>query len=830
VWWETLSGLLKVGPREHWAILKQDCGYAARMMRKNPGFTLLAILTLGLGIGANTAIFSAVHAILLKPLPYPEGNQLVVVRQAASGQGLQDISFSVKEVNDYRAQNKTLAGLEEYHTMTFTLLGREEPLRVQTGVVSAGFFDLFGVRPILGRSFRPEDDRVGAPAVLLVSYEFWKNSLGGDPEIVGKTFRMNDRVHTVIGVLPPVPQYPNENDVYMPTSACPFRSSEHMRDDRDSRMMNVFGRKRDGITAAQVNADLATIAGRLKQDYPKSYPAAMGYGTTELSLQNELTKQARPTLLILLAAAGFVLLIACANVANLMLARMSQREREMAVRTALGAGQSRILRQLLTESVLIAILGAVVGVLFASGSLQVLTGFASRFTPRAREIRLDYVVLLFALIAAIGTSVFFGSISAFFSRETVATGLKEGPGGVWSSRSRHRLRSVLIISQVAFSFLLLAGAGLMLRSFIRLTKVNPGFVAQNVLAMDINANFSKYTKPEQYAGLAQRLLESVKTEPGVLSAAISSSFPFDPDSVMFGPQFGTFDIENRPLKDGEVQPVTTFRAVSPDYFRTLGIPLLSGRAFTDLDSREAPKVAIINQALAKHRWPSEDAIGHRLSVDSGMNWMTIVGVVGNTKELGLDRPADDQLYVALDQFPSVGSLVVRSSGDPLALGRDLRQRIYEVDSDTAITNMQTIEHARGATLTSPRLTADLMGIFAGLALVMAATGIGGIMALTVSQRIREIGIRMALGARPSSVLKMILGQGLALGLIGIAIGVFSTLALTRLLRTMLFEISPTDPATLMSVTALLITVAISSCVIPAWRAATIDPLGALRFE
>src|SRR6202050_2984953 len=813
VWWETLTGLLKTGPREHWEILKQDCAYAARMMRKNLGFTLIAVLTLGLGIGANTAIFSVVNAVLLKPLPYPKGKQLVVVRQAATGQGVADIAFSVPEVNDYRTQNKTLAGLEEYHTMTFTLLGREEPLRVQTGVVSAGFFDLFGVKPILGRSFRPEDDQVGAPAVLLVSYEFWKNSLGGDPQIVGKTFRMNDRVHTVIGVLPPVPQYPNENDVYMPTSACPFRSSESMRDNRDSRMMNVFGRERDGVTSHQVNADLATIAGRLKQDYPKSYPAGDGYSASAFSLQNELTKQARPTLLVLLAAAGFVLLIACANVANLMLARMAQRERELAVRSALGAGQSRLLRQLLTESVIIALLGALLGLLCASGSLELLTGFASRFTPRAREIRIDYIVLLFALAAAMATSVVFGSLSAFFSRETVSSGLKEATGAASSSRGRHRVRSLLIISQVAFSFLLLAGAGLMLRSFVRLTKVSPGFVSQNVLAMDINANFAKYTKPEQYAGLAQRLLESVKTEPGVVSAAISSSFPFDPDSIIFGPQFGTFDIESRPLKDGEVQPITTFRSASPDYFRTLGIPMIKARTFTNQDSREAPKVAIINQALAKHRWQNEDPIGHRVSVDNGKTWMAIIGVVGDTKEFGLDRPADDELFVALDQFPNVGSLIVRTMSDPMTLARDLRRRIYEVDADTAITNMETIEHARGATLTSPRLTANLMGVFAGLALVMAATGIGGIMALTVSQRMHEIGIRMALGARPSAVLTMVLRQGLVLGLAGIAIGVLATMGLTRLLQTLLFEISPTDPATLVSVTCVLIGAAIVSCVV-----------------
>jgi putative ABC transport system permease protein len=442
LWWETIQGIFKTAPREHWEILKQDLTYAVRMMRKNAGFTVMATVILALGIGANTAIFSVVHAVLLRPLPYPNGQQLVFIRQQAQKQGLDDIGFSVHEIQDYREQNQTLSGLVEYHAMSFILFGHGDPDRVRSAVVSANYFDLFQVTPLLGRTFVPDDDKLGAAPVLLLSYEYWKNKFGSDPAIVGKTFEMNDKVHTVVGVLPPLPQYPTETDVYMPTSACPFRSSQKMIDNRDSRMMEAFGRLRPGVSVAQANADFSTIAGRLKSEYPKSYPDNIGYTSRTMPLQQELTREARPTLLMLLAAAAFVLLIACANVANLMLARMSRRERELAVRTALGAGQSRILRQLLTESFLIALVGGLFGLAFAYSSLQLLTQFAARLTPRAHEIRIDGGVLAFTLLAALGTSIVFGTLSAIFHPREFVFEFEGGQFRCWSwtlqeSRARH---------------------------------------------------------------------------------------------------------------------------------------------------------------------------------------------------------------------------------------------------------------------------------------------------------------------------------------------------------------------------------------------------------
>ncbi len=830
LWLAALKEFFTTSPRDQWDILTQDVSYAVRTLRKSPGFALTAILTLALGIGANTAIYSVVHAVLLSPLPYRDGASLVMLRHPAEKMSVRDIQFSVPEINDYRSQNQTFTDIAEYHGMSFTLFGHGDPDRVRTGVVSANYFPMLGVSPVLGRTFTSDDEKHGAPAVLVLSHEYWRDKFGGDPDIVGKTFEMNDKVHTVVGVLPPLPQYPDEDDVYMPTSACPYRSSDDMIQGRDERMMELFGRIKPGVTQDQARADLATITSRLAAAYPASYKPENGIAVTATPLKSELTSGARTILLALLAAAGFVLLIVCANVANLTLSRVARRERELAVRSALGAGKIRLLRQLFTESFILAAIGGGLGLLLANSSLELFTAFAARLTPRAREIQIDSGVLFFTFAAAFATSLIFGTVSALFSGADISSGLKQGSAGAGLGRSRNRLRSALIVCQVAFSFVLLVGAGLMLRSLLNIQRVSPGFVPEHVLAMKLNFNWSKYAGQEQYAAAAKKLTDRVQAEPGVTAAATASNYPLEAELVAVGPGVIPFMVEGRAPEPGAKPPVTAATAVSPDYFKALGIPLQSGRVFEETDNRKHPSVAIINQELRRLLWPTEDPLGKRVSFNQGKSWIEIVGVVGNVKDFGLNHAATAEIYAPMAQEPDPATLIVRTAADPSAMSQRIRNVIREVDSQTAVTHEMSIEQARRDSLESPRLTASLLGVFALLALVIAATGIGGIMALAVGQRIRELGIRMALGAQPREILQMVVREGVGMALIGAAIGAAGALVLTSLIRSMLFRVSPFDPATFIAVGIVLVASAFAASYIPARRAANASPLEALRAE
>ena len=827
LWWETISGIFRTAPAEHAAMFGQDAGFALRMMRKNPGFTLAAVLTLGLGIGANSAIFSVVNAVLLKPLPYQHGERLVHLQQQAKQLGVSNLPFSVPEISDYRAQNHTFDGLVEYHNMNFILLGRNEPERVETGVVSWNYFDIFGLKPLAGRNFRPEDEEPGAPAVLLLSYEYWIRSFGGDPTVVGKTFKMNDRVHTVVGILPPVPQYPDENDVYMPTSACPFRSSKAMIESRRSRMLTVFGRLKTGVSLAQAQADLNGVADNIVHANPDIYPAAANYSIRSAALQDELTSNARPTMLVLLAASGFVLLIACANVANLNLARMVRRERELAIRAAMGAGRARVFRQLLTESFLLAMIGGALGLLFSWGTLHLLVNFAARFTPRAREIHMDAAVLIFTLGVAALTSILSGTAPALAARESVVGSLKEGSGQSTLGRGRQRLRSALIVSQVAVSFLLLIGAGLMLRSFVKLQHVDPGFEPENVLTMNIGLNFVKYNTGQKQLAFFEELLEKIKLQPGVKSAAASMSIPLSGTMNMTG----DFQLEGQVPVPGQSLPVADFRVVSPEYFESLHVPLLEGRAFRRTDRQDTPLVAVINRTAAKHFWGTQDPVGKRFSEDTGKTWTEIVGVVGDVHQQGLDKNPGDEIYAPLAQNPLLdGSLVVKTAVEPMSVAHKIIELLYEVDPNQPAARVRSMEQVRAESMAAPRLTTNLLGIFAGLALLIAAAGIGGVMALVVSQRKHEIGVRMAIGARPREILQMVLGQGMGLALIGVGLGLAGALGMTSALRQLLFEVEPTDPFTFAGVALVLALAAFIACYIPARRAARVDPIVALRAD
>jgi len=828
LWWETISGVFRTAPAEHLSILGQDTRYALRTLRKNPGYAMVAVFTLALGIGASSAIVSVVAAVLLRPLPYQDDAQLVVLHQSASKATQNEVLFSVPEIQDYRAQTSAFSSLVEYHSMRFTLYSRDEAARVRAGVVSPGFFGMFGVKPILGRDLNEGDDQPGAPAVLLLSYEYWKQHCTGDPNIVGRVFQMNDRVHTVVGVLPPVPQYPDENDVYMPTSACPFRGMPALQADRNGHMMSLFARLKEGRTPEQASADLRVVAARLEEHYPKFYPAQLGFTAGAGLLRNELTTHARITLWVLLAASACLLLIACANVANLTLARMSARERELTVRTALGAGKGRLLRQLATESLMIGLAAAVLGVFLASQSLHLLAAFTASLTSRAREIHMDSTVLLVALAVAVGTSMVFGSISALHSRDDIAGGMKDGAPHSTAGRSRHRTRSLLVVCQIAFSMVLLIGAGLLLRSLLKLQQVDPGFVPNRVLAVKMDLNWSKYPRPEQRRELGRRVLEAIQSLPGILSAALSSSYPLDRDNVI-GEGNDEFRIEGQPLRGG-LPRTGVVRAATVDYFKTLGIRLLEGRSFDPSDSDESALVAVINQSMARHYWSNESAIGHRISFDNGQKWNRIVGVVADVHEFGPQKPVGDEAYLAYAQYPTLSTLLIRADGAPTLLANQVRRAIRNVDVQTAIASVRTMEEARQDAVSSPRVLANLLAIFAALALVIAAAGVGGMLALAVNQRWHEIGIRIALGAQPNTVVRMIVRQGMTLVVSGLAVGVLAASALTRLMRSLLFEVTPFDPATFAAVALTLAGVALTACYLPARRALDVDPLQALRGE
>ncbi len=808
--------------------LWQDVRYGVRVLAKNPGFALAAMVTLALGIGANTAMFSVVYGVLLRPLPYAQGSQLVVLHRSAARPHINDFFYSVKEICDFRDGNHTLQGVVEHHTMNFLLIGKDTAERVETAVVSANFFDVLGVKPILGRTFVPADDAPGGPAVLILTYKYWRAHQGGDPNIVGKVFEMNDRPHTVIGVLPPIPQYPAEADVYMPTSQCPTRSSAEFIRDRRKRMMIAFGRLKSGVTPAQAQADLAVISSNMIAANPKDYPRNAGIALEATPLETDLTKRARTMFLVLLGVAGFVLLLACANVANLLLARLLRLERELAVRAALGAGKMRLLRQLLTESMLLSLGGGALGLAVAPVALAVLVKFAERFTTRAAEVRMDAPVLAFTLLVSLATGILFGLAPALSSAQWIGGAFHQG-GRSTAGRGRQRLRSALVVAQVAVSVILLAAAGLMLRSFARLQSVNPGFQPDRVLTLRLSAGFPRYDH-NNYPQLIRRVLEKMQSVPAVQSSAMASSFPFNPSGIVAGPQPNQFQIQDRPASNSDERPAVDAQVVTAGYFETLRQPIVQGRTFTEHDDGPgAPWVAIVNRSMARHFWPNEDPVGKRISFDNREHWWEVVGIAGDVTEYGLDRKPGDVAYVGFNSGV-VQWLVVRTSMDPDTAAPMVRQAIHDVDPFVAVDRVNSVERAEYESMASPRVMMFLLGIFAALAVVISASGIAAVMALAVSQRTREIGVRMALGAQRGSVVAMVVRQGLALAVAGIVVGVSGAAALTRLLASFLYDTSPTDLPTFGAVSVLFIAVAGAACFVPARQVTAIDPLLALRQE
>jgi predicted permease len=805
--------------------LGQDVRFALRILRRSPGYSGAVVLALALGIGANTAMFSLVRGVLLRELPYRQPDRLVVLhqhdRQAVTAEQL----FSVPDLEDLRRRTRAFSGLAEYHSMWFNLLGGAQPERVQTGVVSANFWNVLGTRALLGRTFSPEDDRPGAQPVLVFSYAYWRRSWGGDPAVVGKTLQMNDHPHRVIGVLPPVPQYPDENDLWMPTSACPFRSDPHMIASRQMRGFSVFGRLGPGVTLARARQDLAAANRALLAEYPGDYPTG-GYRIDATPLLAELTARARPTLWLLFATVLLVLLIVCANVANLQLARLASRGDEVALRAALGAGRGRLLRQLLTESVILALLGAALGIGVAGALLEALIAFASRFTARTGDIALDGWVLVFTLAAGIATGLLSGSLPAVMASRGIAAGIRAGGGGSPGQAGSVRLRAVLAGGQVAVSFLLLVSAGLTLRSIWNLQAVDAGFNPDNVLALTIDLDWAHYKTPGERRAFHRILLDRARSLPGVVVAAYSSSYPLDG----LGRGIGGVRVEGR-YTPGADLPQAGFRMASADVLKALGIRIERGRGLESADREGAPHVAVLGHALAEQLFGPEDPIGRRVAVGSGQPpvWRTVVGVIADVRDLALDQDPGNAVWLPLDQEPAIaGSLLLRSRREPAQLTAAVRAIVRDIDPRQPVGRVQTLATARAASLAAPRLTTLLLSAFAALALAVTVIGLGGVVAFGVARRTREIGIRMALGAGRGAILAAVLREGLAAVGIGVVVGAAGAQLLARLLARLLFGVPPTDPITYGVVALLLVAVAALACLLPARRATDLQPSLALR--
>lgn len=817
-------------------ILLQDLRYGFRMLLKNPGFTAVAVLALALGIGANSAIFSIVNALLLRPLPYKDADRLVIVWGKNRHQGRDQLPVSRPDFLDWRRDNRVFEDMASYAYNVFDITGQREPERVRGVFVSTNFFSVLGEKPLLGRTFRPEEER--EPLVVL-SYKLWERRFGCNPSIIGQSIALSGDSYTVIGIMPRGFQFPPRDprarsvdtgtEVWV-TLARLFTVTPGLGDwigNRALRGYRVIARLKPGIARQQAQTEMNTIAHRLEQAYPNTNA---GIGVTVVSLHEQIVAPVRSALLVLLGAVGFVLLIACANVANLLLVRTAAREREISIRVALGASNLRLIRQLLTESTLLALLGGALGLLLALWGVDLLVRLNAGYIPRAGEVGIDSRVLGFTLVIALLTGMIFGLAPTLeASKLNLNEALKEGGRGSAGSLRGQHTRGLLVISEVALALVLLVAAGLMIKSFLRLLDTHLGFNPKNVLTMQVHIPPFKYSQPRQWTALYQQILERIQALPGVRSTGIGISLP-----PRVSERSNLFVIEGRPSPGPGRSPIAQFFTVSPHFLDTLQVPLLKGRSFTEADRADAPGVVIINETVARRFFPDEDPIGKRLKLgnpESRSPWLTIVGVVEDVKYSGLDAETEAGLYVPFAQNPFPGMfLLVRTMSDPLGLAAAVRKEILAVDKDQPIADIKILEQVVSESVAQRRLNTVLLGIFAVVALILAVVGIYGVVSYSVTQRTHEIGIRMALGARPSNVLKLVVGQGMILVLIGVTIGLIAAFALTRVLSSLLYGVSATDPATFMVISLLLVAVALLASYIPARRATKVDPMVALRYE
>jgi putative ABC transport system permease protein len=806
--------------------LLQDLRYGIRVLLRNRAISGIAVVVLAIGIGANTTIFSIINAVLLNPLPFHKPDQLVWLFGTQTQIAEAPVSYA--DYLDWKARTQKFKNICAFVGYTsLNLAGKGEAQQLRGVYVAADLFPMIGVQPMLGRNFLPSEDKPDNYRVAILSYPVWQR-FGSDRSLVGKTLKLDGFNYTVVGIMPKGFQFPIIGgdwtlpaDIWIPLPLVPRRVN-----DRNTNMLNIIGRLKENVTIQQAQIEMNTIAKRMEQEYPATNT---GDGIKLVALHNRIVRDSRFTLLILFATVSLILLIACANVANLLLARAVTRKREVALRIALGAGRYRMIRQLLTESVVLAFAGAVLGLLIAYWSTRTLIALSPGNIPRLSEAALDLRVLAFTISVSLLTGIIFGLVPALqLSKTDLNDSLKESDRGGTSSIRSGRIRNLLVVSEVALALMLLISGGLLMKSFLKVIRMEPGFNPQNVLTMELALTFGKYTTVESQVPFFKQVVEHTKSLPGVEAVGGTSILP------MSGGESSTiFNIEGRPSPPENQLPWASFRWVTPDYFRTMGISLLKGRDFTERDDENAPKVVIINERMARQNWPNENPIGQRINIRYGTGKFVreIVGVVSNIHHFGLDKDENPEFYMPIYENPRwFMSLAVRAKTNPMVLADEIRKVVAKFDKDQPVVNVKTMETILAESMAPRKLSMSLMLVFAGIALMLASIGVYSVISYSVAQRTHEVGIRMALGAQTSNVLKMMLLQGIYPVLVGILIGLAGAWGLTRWMQSMLFHVSTTDPWTFILVPVLLVLIAVLASYFPARRAAKVDPVIALRYE
>jgi putative ABC transport system permease protein len=809
-----------------WEALMQDLRYAGRALRRNPGFAAIAVLTLALGIGANTAIFSVVNGVLVRPLPYREPDQLVRLFTAFRGSGEERYSISQPEFMDYKGLTNVFENAAAYSGVNLTLTGDGEPQRLRGIAATRDLLPVLGITPTIGRNFEREEGRQGVEPVIIFTHELWQNRFGGDPALLGRSLRLNGISRRVVGILPPGATY-SRAEAFIPM----FINPDSMTG-RSHNFLSGVARLKPNVTVGQAQRELNALTRRTAEEFKRNYPASMGYGATVIAMHEEIVGDVKLPLLILLGAVGLVLLIACANVANLLLARGEARQREVAVRLAMGATTKRVIRQLLTESTVLAVLGAAGGIALAWWGTQAILAVSPDAIPRVQDIRIDVTVGLVTLGIAMLTGLLFGLAPAMqLVRTELQSSLKEGTRGGSESGQRQRVGRTLVMAEVALAVVVVIGAGLLMRSFYELRNSNPGFTPDKLLTIDLALPATRYDTAAT-TNFYQQLIERTGALPGVQVAAAASELP----PVSSGNNWD-IDIEGRTIAPDETAPSPNVRSVTRDYFRALSIPVIRGRAFGPEDGRASLPVAIINETSARSYWPNADPVGQHVRFSSRRPWMTIVGVARDVRSAGLSEPVPAEIFILHDQLPmnSGGTeramyVILRTAGDPLTLAVPARRIVKEMDPLLAIIGVRSMDEVMDFSVARPRFTMLLLGVFGAVALMLAGIGIYGVMSYAVKRRTREIGIRMALGGKPRDVLLLVVGQGMRLAVVGLIIGIAGGFATTRLMRRLLYGVSATDPFTFAAIALLLAGVAFVASWVPARRAVRTDPTAALRAE